>query len=94
MAQTNALLHINFTRNVAAFFYENTLNFLHGELVAVGLLVQLSYSGSDCAYMIKELTTLKLPKCLSELNIPTDAVEKFADELCNSSAINDTSDIS
>lgn len=44
--------------------------------------------------MINELTTLKLPKCLSELNIPTDAVEKFADELCNSSTINDTSDIS
>ena len=44
--------------------------------------------------MINELTTLKLPKCLSELNIPTDAAEKFADELCNSSAINDTSDIS
>lgn len=44
--------------------------------------------------MINELAALKLPKCLSELNIPTDAVEKFADELCNSSAINDTSDIS
>ena len=44
--------------------------------------------------MINELTTLKLPKCLSELNIPTDAVEKFADELCNSNTINDTSDIS
>ncbi len=88
-----AIAH-KFYEECRSFFYENTLNFLHGELVAVGLLVQLSYSGSDCAYMINELTILKLPKCLSELNIPTDAVEKFADELCNSSAINDTSDIS
>lgn len=88
-----AIAH-KFYEECRSFFYENTLNFLHGELVAVGLLVRLSYFGSDCAYMINELTTLKLPKCLSELNIPTDAVEKFADELCNSSAINDTSDIS
>lgn len=86
----SAVAH-RFYEECRTFFYEETREFLHGELVALGLLVQLSFSGSDTGFMLKELKHMGLPVCLTDIHVPVSARELFADELCRSSAIEDTS---
>lgn len=87
----SAVAH-RFYEECRSFFYDETKDFLHGELVALGLLVQLSYTGSDPAPVLRKLEHMKLPVCLSDIGVPLSGAAVFERELCRSSAIRDESD--
>lgn len=87
----SAVAH-RFYEECRSFFYNETKEFLHGELVALGLLVQLSYTGSDPEPVLRKLKHMKLPVCLSDIGVPLSGAAVFERELCRSSAIRDESD--
>ena len=87
----SAVAH-RFYEECRSFFYNETKDFLHGELVALGLLIQLCYTGSDPAPVLRKLERMKLPVCLSDIGVPLSGAAVFERELCRSSAIRDESD--
>lgn len=88
-----ALAH-KFYEEVRTSFYEEAKDFVHGELVAMGLIVQLAYNDLDYTSMISELKEMRLPVCLSDIRIPVceKNMDIFVAKLCNSSAVMDNSD--
>lgn len=75
-----------------AFYYEIRTNyckearyFLHGELVGIGLIVQLAYNRMDYQAMIDLLRRMNLPATLSEIGItPTEEnASRFVDKFFN-----------
>lgn len=57
---------------VRTFFTKEGASFLHGELVAIGLVAQLHYNGDaqGAKAFAERLHTLGLPASLNELNLP------------------------
>lgn len=83
-----------FYEEIRSYFYEEAKDFVHGELVAMGNIVQLSYDGLDYVAMIDLLKKMGLPTTLSEINIPVceETMNTFVNRLCASGVINDSSD--
>ncbi len=90
-----AIAH-KFYEQTRSFFYEETKDFVHGELVALGLVIQLAYNELDYQAMIDLLDKMKLPTKMSGINLKIcdETLETFVNELSASTAIMDTSDIS
>lgn len=88
-----ALAH-KFYEETRSFFYEEAKDFVHGELVAMGLIIQLAYNGRDYKSMIQMLREMGLPTTLSDIHVPVaeSTLEKYGNHMCASSAIRDTSD--
>ncbi|MBP5673427.1 MAG: iron-containing alcohol dehydrogenase [Victivallales bacterium] len=65
---------------VRTFFTKEAASFLHGELVAIGLVAQLHYNGDHegSKAFAKRLHVLGLPASLNELNLP--ATPKVLDD--------------
>ena len=86
-----AIAH-RFYEECRSFFPVETRPFLHGELVALGLLVQTEYNDLDPAPILRELKHMKLPASLSEIGIdPQKGMEVFSRELCRSNVIDNVS---
>ena len=73
-----------------AFYYEVRTSFcreakdyLHGEIVGVGLIVQLSFNGLDYEAMRKLLKRMNLPVTLSDIGIETsdENIKRFVDRI-------------
>lgn len=73
-----------------AFYYEVRTSFcreakdyLHGEIVGVGLIVQLAFNGLDYEAMIKLLKRMNLPVTLSDIGIETsdENIKRFVDKI-------------
>ena len=82
-----------FHEQVRTFYYDETKYFLHGEIVAMGLIIQRAYNGLDYAEIIELLEKMHIPTKLADINI-TDtekAVDIFSNELYNSKIITDKS---
>lgn len=92
-SKQTALAH-HFYEEARTCFYPETKEFLHGELVGVGLIAQLQYTHHDYTAMALRLKDMKLPTCFSELNIPPtkENASVFAKRLCASKAVNDQSE--
>lgn len=83
-----------FYEETRSYFYEEAKDFVHGELVAMGNIVQLAYDGLDYEGMITLLKGMNLPTSFSEINIPVceKSLQIFIDRMCASAVIGDTSD--
>ncbi len=83
-----------FYEETRTYFYEETKDFVHGELVAMGNIAQLAYDGLDYQAMIGLLKKMKLPTTFSEIHIPVceKSLQIFVDRMCASSVVNDTSE--
>lgn len=83
-----------FYEEVRSYFYEEAKDFVHGELVAMGNIVQMAYDGLDYKAMIALLEKMGLPTTLSEINIPVceSSVQTFVERLCASDVIKDSSE--
>ncbi len=83
-----------FYEEIRTYFYEEAKDFVHGELVAMGNIVQLAYDGLDYKAMIALLEKMHLPTTFSEINISVceESLQIFVDRMCASAVINDTSD--
>ncbi len=55
--------------NARTSFCKEARSYLHGEIVGVGLVVQLAYNGLDYATEIKKLKSMNLPASLSDIGI-------------------------
>lgn len=88
-----AIAH-KFYEETRSFFYEESKDFVHGELVAMGLIIQLAYNDLDYLSMRERLIKMQLPIKLSDINISVceDTLNKFTEELCRSTAIQNSSD--
>lgn len=88
-----ALAH-RFYEEVRTYFYHEAKDFVHGELVAMGLIVQLAYNNLDYEAMAELLKGMGLATSLSEINIPVEekTLDIFTDRMCASSAIGDESE--
>lgn len=88
-----AIAH-KFYEEVRTSFYEEAKDFVHGELVAMGLILQLAYNELDYTGMISDLNQMHLPVCLSDVGIPVSerTMDIFVTKICNSSAVMDNSD--
>ena len=75
----SAIAH-KFYLYVRTFFTQEGASFLHGELVAIGLVAQLHYNGDAAGSeaFAKRLRALNLPASLNELGIP--ATQKAFDD--------------
>lgn len=82
-----------FYEETRTYFYEEAKDFVHGELVAMGNIVQLAYDGLDYPAMIEMLKEMGLPTTFSEINIPVceKSLNIFVDRMCASEVINDSS---
>ena len=82
-----------FYEEIRSYFYKEAKDFVHGELVAMGNVVQLCYDGLDYKSMIGLLKKMGLPTTLSEINIPVceETMNTFVNRLCASGVINDCS---
>ncbi|MCQ2386105.1 MAG: iron-containing alcohol dehydrogenase [Clostridia bacterium] len=87
-----AIAHKFYEATRSSFYYE-AQNALHGELVAMGLLVQLAYGGKDPSAIRCRLIDMGLPTRLSEIHVPVEehTLTVYTDKICRSSAINDDS---
>ena len=85
-----------FYEEIRTYFYHEAKDFVHGELVAMGNIVQMAYDGLDYKAMIALLAGMKLPTTLSEINIPVceESMQIFIDRLCASDVIDDNSESS
>lgn len=94
-SKQTALAH-HFYEEARTCFYNETKDFLHGELVGVGLIAQLKYNGLDHVTMALRLRDMKLPTCFSEINITPEQANArvFAERLCASKAVDDQSEAS
>ena len=83
-----------FYEEIRSYFYEEAKDFVHGELVAMGNIVQMCYDGLDYEGMITLLQKMGLPTTLSEINIPVceETMNTFVNRLCASAVVNDSSD--
>lgn len=86
-----AIAH-KFYEETRSFFYEEAEDFVHGELVAMGLLPQLAYNGLEYEPVRQMLVDMGLPTCLSEIHVPVreETLETYVEELCRSSAVRDS----
>lgn len=77
-------------------FPEQSRGALHGELVAIGLLVQLDYNGEpeQAEQMRERMQASGMPTALSQIGIPADAqtVNAYYEKIVASSAMNGTTD--
>lgn len=73
-------------------YYEETKPYLHGELVAVGLLVQLAYQELDETPVRALLQRMKLPYRFRDvgLEVKEEVWQYYADTICASTAIRNT----
>ena len=55
--------------HVRTDFCDEARNSLHGEIVGVGMIVQLAYNGLEYDFMIKDLEDMELPVCLSDMGV-------------------------
>ena len=71
-------------------------DYLHGELVAIGMIVQIAYNdGGDCSRageFRKLLAGYSMPLSLKELGLPASDAGAFYDAIASSSAMAGTSD--
>lgn len=82
-AKQTALAHC-FYEQARTCFYAECKEALHGELVGVGLILQLKYNGLDNESMLKRLRALGMPTAFSDIHIPPTAQNAvlFAEKLC------------
>lgn len=75
-----------FYYEVRTSFCEEAKDFLHGEIVGVGLIVQLAFNGFDHEPMIELLKGMKLPVTLSDIGIEPNEknLKCFVDKLYKS----------
>ena len=80
--------------SVRALFPEPVYPFLHGEIVAIGLIAQIAYNGDDSTAFKKQMQSLHMPTTLSELGVaPTDEnLMLLYNKLVQSSAMAGTND--
>jgi len=73
-------------------YYRETKPYLHGELVAVGLLPQLAYQDLDETPIRELLKRMKLPYRFSDvgLAVTEEPLNWYAEKICASSAIQNT----
>lgn len=82
-AKQTALAHC-FYEQARTCFYAECKEALHGEMVGVGLILQLKYNGLDNESMLKRLRALGMPTAFSDIHIPPTAQNAvlFAEKLC------------
>lgn len=77
-------------------FPEQTRGALHGELVAMGLLVQLTYNqeANQAERFRAQMLMRKMPVTLNELGLPSDeqTLDAYYEKIVASSAMNGTND--
>ncbi len=73
-------------------YYEETKPYLHGELVAMGLLPQLAYQDLDETPIRDLLKRMKLPHRFSDvgLSVTEEPLNWYAEKICASTAIQNT----
>ncbi len=81
---------------VRTVFTHEAAQFLHGELVAIGLIAQLAYNGEPemADRFRKRLKRLSLPASLNDLSfpVPAGALDDCAAFICQSSAMKGSSE--
>lgn len=84
----SALAHM-FYYHCRRRFIAETSGFIHGELVATGLIPQEVYNGNDPSTVLDLLHRMGLPTCMSEVGIPAceESLAYFTDAFCRSDAI-------
>lgn len=93
----SALAH-TFYYGVRSCFTRETKDALHGEIVGIGLFVQLSYNGMEQAIptLRRYMETLEAPVCMPDLGIPetvhggTKSIDRLEQYMVDSSYVKDT----
>jgi len=76
--------------SLRALYPREVYSFLHGEMVAIGLIVQIAYNGDeDADAFAARMRALGMPTTLSEIGVAPTAENKqrLYDTLCKSSAM-------
>ena len=69
----------HFYNGVTCLFPQMRLQFLHGEIVGVGVLMELSLTGAVAGHTARSIRTflrdvLECPTCIADMHLPTDEV--------------------
>lgn len=87
-----ALAH-KFYEGTRKLFFKESKDYLHGEIVGVGLLLQNHFNGEteNNELLLELMQKYNMPSCLSNIGVaPTpENLEKYFEELKNGSAINE-----
>ena len=76
---------------------EEVHDWLHGELVAIGMICQMAYNGESeeaVSAFKQQMCELGMPVALSQIGVPTDdaSMDAYYEKIVNSSALAGVSD--